>query len=133
MLVFAGNYSKWNDKQMAQAVAKTKATTKTQATAARPQKRANPKSEISNSRSQISNLNSKNPDNPYLRPFGRLSVKELEQQITETEIAIAECQGAFADSDSFKDPERAQKLQNEYKSLSEKLEQLEAEYFARET
>src|SRR5206468_3379030 len=43
-------------------------------------------------------------DNPYLRPFGRLSVKELEKQITETEIALSECQSNFADTDSFKDP-----------------------------
>jgi ATP-binding cassette subfamily F protein 3 len=71
-------------------------------------------------------------DNPYLRPFGRLSVEELEQQITDTEIAIAECQEHFADPDAFKDPVGAQKLQKELEELSKKLEQLEAEYYARE-
>ena len=71
-------------------------------------------------------------DNPYLRPFGRLTLEELEAQITDTEISIAECQENFGDAGSFKDPNRGRKLQEEYESLSKKLEQLEAEYFARE-
>jgi len=71
-------------------------------------------------------------DNPYLRPFGRLSLRELEQQITDTEIAIAECQQLFGDPDAFKEPARGQKIQSEYEQLSKKLEQLEEEYFARE-
>jgi ATP-binding cassette subfamily F protein 3 len=71
-------------------------------------------------------------DNPYLRPFGRLSVKELEQQITETEIALAQCQEQFAAPDTFKDPENAKRLQSDQDALTKKLEQLEAEYFARE-
>jgi ATP-binding cassette subfamily F protein 3 len=73
-----------------------------------------------------------NKDNPYARPFGRLSTEDLERQITDTEIAIAECQSSFGDPDSFKDPSRGLKLQQEYKALSVKLEQLEAEYYARE-
>jgi ATP-binding cassette subfamily F protein 3 len=79
-----------------------------------------------------SGSSAKKKDNPYARPFGRLSVAELEQQITDTEIAIAECQTSFGEIGSFKDPSRGQRLQAEYKELSAKLEQLEAEYFARE-
>ena len=75
---------------------------------------------------------SKKKDNPYARPFGRLAIEELEQQITDTEIAIAECQQSFGDAESFKDPARGQRLHSEYESLSKKLEALEAEYFARE-
>jgi ATP-binding cassette subfamily F protein 3 len=71
-------------------------------------------------------------DNPYLRPFGRLSTEDLERQITETEIAVAECQEQFADPMAFKEPGSAQRLQREMEELSKKLEQLEAEYFARE-
>ncbi len=71
-------------------------------------------------------------DNPYLRPFGRLTLAELEQQITDTEIGIAECQSSFGDASSFKDPGRGKQLQAEYEELSKKLEALEAEYFARE-
>ena len=74
----------------------------------------------------------KKKDNPYLRPFGRLTLAELEQQITDTEIAIAECQAGFADVDSFKDAAKGQKLHGEYETLTKKLEALEAEYFERE-
>ena len=35
-------------------------------------------------------------------------------------------------ADAFKSPSRGQKLQAEYKTLSDKLEALEAEYYARE-
>jgi ATP-binding cassette subfamily F protein 3 len=115
---FAGNYSKWHEKMVKDA--KTHATNERRH-AVRTSSSANRKSQIANRA------------NPYLRPFGRLSMKELEQQITDTEVAIAECQQAFADSENFKDPARGQKLQSEYDQLAEKLEQLEAEYFARES
>ncbi len=72
-------------------------------------------------------------DNPYMRPFGRLTLAELEQQITDTEVEIAECQAGFGDTASFKDAGRGRHLQAEYEQLSKKLEALEAEYFARET
>jgi ATP-binding cassette subfamily F protein 3 len=71
-------------------------------------------------------------ENPYLRPFGRLTLAELEGQITETEISIAECQEDFGAAGSFKDPGRGRKLQEQYEALAKKLEQLEEEYFARE-
>jgi ATP-binding cassette subfamily F protein 3 len=112
---FAGNYSGWMQKLSADASAKTsqetKATAKPQAP--RPAK-------------------AKATDNPYLRPFGRLTVQELEQQITETEVALAECQEAFGDASTFKDPSGGQRVKEEYEALAKKLEQLEAEYFARE-
>jgi ATP-binding cassette subfamily F protein 3 len=68
-------------------------------------------------------------DNPYLRPFGKLATEQLEQQITETETALAECQQKMAGTS--RNPQRGQKLHNEYKQLSKKLEDLEAEYFTR--
>jgi hypothetical protein len=71
-------------------------------------------------------------DNPYARPFGRLTLAELERQITDTEVALAECQESFGDAGTFKDATGGQKLQQEYKALSDKLQALEAEYFARE-
>jgi hypothetical protein len=72
-------------------------------------------------------------ENPYLRPFGRLSVEELEREITETEVALAECQESFGDSGSYKEPQRGMKLQEQFDTLTRKLEQLEQEYFRRET
>src|SRR5687767_2651646 len=71
-------------------------------------------------------------DNPYKRPFGRLSLADLERQITDTEIDLAECQQRFADADEFKDPAAGKKLHEAYEALSAKLQALEAEYFARE-
>ena len=71
-------------------------------------------------------------DNPYKRPFGRLSLAELERQITDTEIDLAECQQRFADAGEFKDPTAGKKLHEAYEALSAKLQALEAEYFARE-
>jgi ATP-binding cassette, subfamily F, member 3 len=114
---FSGSYSQWVRKQEESAKgAADKATSKTknkpvEKTEERPKE--------------------KKKDNPYLRPFGRLTLSELEQQITDTEIAIAECQSGFANTGSFKDSSRNQKLHGEYQTLVKKLEALEAEYFAR--
>ena len=70
-------------------------------------------------------------DNPYLRPFGRLSVTELEKTIQETEAALAKCQASFSDPEVFKDASGGQKLHEDYKALGKKLRELEKEYFAR--
>ena len=59
-------------------------------------------------------------------------MEELEQEITDTEVAIADHQLKFGDADAMKDQSRARKLQDDYQSLSKKLEALEAEYFERE-
>jgi len=71
-------------------------------------------------------------NNPYARPFGRLSMQDLEIQITQTEIAVAESQQQFGDTESLKDPARRKRLNEEYATLSKKLRELEAEYFLRE-
>ena len=112
---FAGTYTQWARKMSEQSET---------ATAAPARSRAKP--------AETPQTPGKRKDNPYSRPFGRLTLEELEQQITETEIALAECQESFADPDSFKDSSRHQQLQTEYQQLSQKLESLEAEYFARE-
>ena len=57
-------------------------------------------------------------------------MKELEATITETEIAIANCQKQFADAAQVR--ARGKEMQADYDSLTAKLAQLEAEYFARE-
>jgi ATP-binding cassette, subfamily F, member 3 len=121
MLDFEGNYSKWHNKVIADERAKAQA----EAEAKRPQSRKPAPVQTPKSKSQ-------NKDNPYLRPFGRLSMKELEAEITETETAIGECQMAFSDTAGFKDPSRAQRMQAEHDKLAKKLKQLEAEYFERE-
>jgi ATP-binding cassette subfamily F protein 3 len=115
---FSGGYSEWVRKLNAEVIEQ-----KSSQSSPKPR----PKSVVA------SQEQSKKKDNPYSRPFGRLSLEDLERQITETEIAIAECQEGFGDSDAFKDPSRGQKLHAEYEELSKTLEALEAEYFARES
>jgi ATP-binding cassette subfamily F protein 3 len=122
---FEGNYSAWMSR-LAQkaAAAREEAREATEAKSRRSSK--------SQPAKQQPKKIDKKSDNPYLRPFGKLSVKELEQQITETEIELAECQDAFGATTSFKDPARGPKLQEQHKQLTKKLQQLEAEYFERE-
>jgi ATP-binding cassette, subfamily F, member 3 len=117
MIDFSSNYSAWMQRLAAQAERPAPAAAQAKSKDSTP---ARPKD------------SSKKKDNPYARPYGRLSLEDLERQITDTEIAIAECQEGFGDAGSFKDPSRSQQLQAEYKALSKKLEALEAEYFARE-
>ena len=97
----------------------------------RPSSQSAPKAKRKSESSGSVDANKKK-DNPYLRPFGRLTLKELEREITDTEIAVAECQESFGDASRFKDPSLGSQLQTEYQALSKKLEDLEAEYFARE-
>jgi ATP-binding cassette subfamily F protein 3 len=119
---FDGNYSQWHAKEEeAAALASARADEKEKRSRA-----------VESAKPQAAKSSVGKKDNPYMRPFGRLSTAELEEQITETEIAIAECQEAFASPDAFRDPNNVKKLQVEQAALAKKLEQLEAEYFERE-
>ncbi len=69
--------------------------------------------------------------NVYQRPFGRLSTKDLEKQIAQAEAEVQATQREFARGEVFRDPKRGKKAQADYEALTEKLEQLEAEYFER--
>ena len=108
---FAGTYSEWVRMQSAPAPKK-------QAPASREKPRPAPPQRESG----------RKKDNPYLRPFGRLTMPQLEQEIQDTEVALAECQQGFNDAEAFKDPSRGKQLQAELGELSKKLKQLEAEY-----
>ena len=120
---FEGNYTGWMKKLAANA--KAEAERKAAAEAAKRQPKHSPKPTTKQQAKKS------NADNPYLRPFGKLSRKELEQQITDTEIALAECQTQFGSGGKFKEANRGQKIQSEYDTLAKKLKQLEAEYFER--
>ncbi len=115
LIDFLGRYEDWHRRQQAQAVEANQANKST--TRAKPAASPAPPA-------------ARRKDNPYARPFGRLSLEQLENQITETEIAIAEAQMAFG-SELMKDPAQARALKAEYDALTSKLEQLEEEYFAR--
>jgi ATP-binding cassette subfamily F protein 3 len=121
---FDGNYSKWQEKSEAKAEAKAAAPPP-------PPKRQPSQSQSDNRKSQTRQQPSKK-DNPYSRPFGRLTGAELEKSIADTESALAKCQASFANPDVFKDAAAAQKLQKELQSLQSKLQELEKEYFTRQ-
>jgi ATP-binding cassette subfamily F protein 3 len=118
LIDFFGNYSRWLEKEESERQQREEAKAEKPKTVAPAPAKSKP--------------TTKRTDNPYLRPFGRLTMEQLEQQIMETEVAIAECQESFGTPDTFKNPSRGAKLKAEYEELSRKLEQLEEEYFARE-
>jgi ATP-binding cassette subfamily F protein 3 len=120
---FGGSYSAW--------VSKLREDQSDRAAAANAKNRAEPKPRAPEAVTHAATKDTKERDNPYKRPFGRLSLPELEEQITQTEVDLAECQQRFADADQFKDAIGGRKLHDEYESLSAKLQALEAEYFAR--
>jgi ATP-binding cassette subfamily F protein 3 len=70
-------------------------------------------------------------DNPYTRPFGKLSVQTLEAEIAKGEAALAACQTRFAEPATARDPGKAKKLQQEVETLTQRVRDLEAEYFLR--
>jgi ATP-binding cassette subfamily F protein 3 len=69
-------------------------------------------------------------DNPYARKFGRLTIKELEQEIANTETEIGEAQLSLANAS--RDAKKSKSLNATINELSGKLKELEAEYFLRE-
>jgi ATP-binding cassette subfamily F protein 3 len=135
---FDGGYSEWSRKQAARA-AQAQADARSQAAARKsePQKKAEPQKKPEQKKPEPKKPDPKPPadarklGNPYLRPFGRLSLKELESQITETEIALGDLQASFADPSLARDANRMKKKQAEADNLAKKLKDLEEEYFLR--
>ncbi|HEX4793317.1 MAG TPA: ABC-F family ATP-binding cassette domain-containing protein, partial [Humisphaera sp.] len=118
LIDFSGTYSDWVRRQAELAEA------------ARPAKSSS-KPAPSKQQKPPEKPREKKKDNPFLRPFGRLTIQELEHQITETEVAMADCESSFGDVEKAKDAARSRKLRDEYESLKKKLKTLEQEYFAR--
>jgi ATP-binding cassette subfamily F protein 3 len=121
---FEGRYSDWIRKQAKQAAEDQRR--KSEATKQQRAKAGSPPPPPPKPSAQ------KRGDNPYLRPFGRLSVKELEAQITDTEVALAESQQAYADPSASRDQRKLRKMQEEAEKLAKKLKDLEEEFFSRE-
>jgi len=115
---FSGTYSDWVRKQNEPAEAP-------------PTKKSGQKQERKPDKNSSRPVDKSKKDNPYARPFGRLSTPELEQQITDTEIQIAECQQQFGNVAIARDASKKNQLDTEFKKLSKKLKDLEGEYFER--
>jgi ATP-binding cassette subfamily F protein 3 len=118
---FEGNYSGWMKKQSQVASAAAAELVRSKS----PPPKSNPKQPAKQTPKSATN-------NPYARPFGRLTTEELEKQIQQTEASITECQGIFSSSARFKDAAAKRKLENDYQKLQQRLKELEQEYFARE-
>ena len=94
-----------------------------------------PKPEIPSSKSKATDngqrTKDKAKDNPYLRPFGRLSVAELESGITDAEVELADAAQRLADPAVSRNPRDGRRARDEHEKLARKLEQLEEEYLLR--
>ncbi len=118
---FEGTFDEWHDRIHARLKAEQQSK--------KPVKQQSKPVEPVKKQSQASSNQKK--DNPYNRPFGRLTSKELESQIAETEADVMAQQESL--SQTFKDANKSKKLNEQIKSLQTKLKQLEEEYFLRET
>jgi ATP-binding cassette subfamily F protein 3 len=72
-------------------------------------------------------------DNPYARPFGRLTVKELEREIADAEAGVARAQTKLADPAIFRDAKKGKQAKSDAEAAAAKLKALEAEYYIRES
>jgi ATP-binding cassette subfamily F protein 3 len=125
MIDFPGNYEEWQWKQHQDQIAARQREAEARTAARKSEPAPAPRTP-----KPASSSNAKK--NPYLRPFGRLTTQELEQQIHAAEQGILECEMAFAEPDTFKDAGKAKELQEEYDQFKHRLAQLEEEYFSRE-
>jgi ATP-binding cassette subfamily F protein 3 len=119
---FEGGYSAWQAKKASLAAAANSAAKgKQKSTPPPPPKKEQPKQQPSQKK-----------DNPYARPFGRLTVAELEKEIGSAERSVADFQMKLADPALGRDPQRGKKLKADHDAMASKLQALEAEYYARE-
>jgi ATP-binding cassette subfamily F protein 3 len=126
---FDGNYTKWAARERARAQATKEAKTARD----RAQSKSQPKAQAKpvSPPPQQKPAGKKN-DNPYMRPYGKLSMKDLEKQIADTEVAMGQHQQQLSQVNAFKDAAKGKRVQTEYAELEKKLKALEEEYYARE-
>ena len=118
---FEGGYTAWQQKTAEQAAAKAVPAKKD------PPRKEQPKAAPSQQPKQPAKK-----DNPYARPFGRLSVKDLEREIAETEVAVTDSQRDLSLPAVQRDAGRSKRATADHAALEKKLKELEAEYYARE-
>jgi ATP-binding cassette subfamily F protein 3 len=125
---FDGNYTAWAQAGAKKKAAEALAAKEAEAQAARAAQ-ASRKSQSGKKKPESAPRD--NSQNPYSRPFGRLSVEELEKQIASTEKEIVRCQESMSDPKFARDPQRLRQISGEHDALTKKLRELEKEYFAR--
>ena len=117
---FEGGYTKWTNKKATAAEALVKTPPKP---SPKPAGKSAPPPAAASAKPK--------KDNPYARPFGRLSATDLEKQIAATEKAIVQSQTALSSPEVIRNGSKSKAVQSEHDELVAKLESLEAEYFAR--
>ncbi len=116
---FEGGYTAWQAKVAQKAQAKADAAKPAKKDPPKPQQQQQPKPAAKR-------------DNPYARPFGRLSVKDLERDIAAAEAAVANTTAALSDPANARDANRGKRAKADAAEAAAKLKALEAEYYARE-
>jgi ATP-binding cassette subfamily F protein 3 len=138
---FAGTYDQWTQKVKDAAAAKAQAAQQKK----QPQKQEKQAArgtgfqpvsspDKAQKKTQVENAShgaKPRKDNPYARPFGRLSVPELEKKIASTEAEKRQAEFAAADPQLFKNPGKARAAADALTKATQTLAQLEEEYLAR--
>ena len=119
---FEGGYTAWQAKKASISAAANAAKGKQKSAPTPTPKKEQPKQ----------NAPSNKKDNPYARPFGRLTVSELEKEISIAEKSVTDFQLKLADPGLGRDPGKGKKLKADHDAMASKLEALETEYYARE-
>lgn len=133
---FIGTYDEWTQKLKDAASAKTQASQQKKQPAKKQSEGgtgSQPVSSPDKKKTQVENLShgKKKKDNPYARPFGRMSVAELEKKISTTEAEKRQAEFAAADPQLFKNPGKAKAAAETLAKATQTLAQLEEEYLAR--
>ena len=121
MTDYDGTFAEWHEEHLAK-----------QQEAKNPGKPAKTQAKPTKAQAPAPKADSKK-DNPYLRPFGKLSLKDLEREIADTEAAVAAAESGLGSIRNAKDPHAVRKHQAELDAAAKRLKQLEEEYFLRES
>ncbi len=116
---FEGGYTEWTKK-----AAEKKEQPKKEQPRKQEPKKEQPRNEQKNQQPK--------KDNPYARPFGRLTLQELEREIASAEKSVEKTQAAMSDPAMARDANRGRKAKADHEAAVAKLKELEAEYYVRE-
>ena len=122
---FAGTYDQWTAKQR-----------DAKAAAAAPKKSQSAKASTSAAKpvviAKAQPAQPKRKDNPYARPFGRMSVPEIEQKLKASERELNQAQQKAADPQLFRNPGKAKQAADEVARIAKTIADLEEEFLLRD-
>ena len=118
---FAGTYDQWTAKQR---LASNAAKPDVKRPPAKP-----PAASPAVAKPQVTNAKK---DNPYARPFGRMSVGEIESKLKATERDLNQAQQRAADPQLFRNPGKAKAAADDVTRLTKQQAELEEEYLMRD-